>query len=206
MWLHLLQAGSQQCAPHHRPRMFGHWVTQPSAHTHLSLSFSSYFFLSLSRSHTLFSETMCPWGAYAMQRSNTNFTACVRYNLIFSAGEMEEWAKNKAPQTNSSSLSANCSVEISHSRFFHLIWFYRRCGCANTQSLHAALVFLLYRATVRKKIQNRRCWLDLPLQRFLESNHFRIPTARLQQKSRNFSPSADEMPVMNSLMAVIMTR
>lgn len=44
MWLQLLQAGSQQCAPHHRPRMFGHWVTQPSAHTHRSLSFCSYFF------------------------------------------------------------------------------------------------------------------------------------------------------------------
>lgn len=95
MWLQLLQAGSQQCAPLHRPRMFGHWVTQPSAHTHLSLSFYSYFLLLPSRLHTLFSEPMCPWGAYAMQRSNTNFTACARYNLIFSAGEMEERAKIK---------------------------------------------------------------------------------------------------------------
>lgn len=149
MWLQLLQARSQQCAPHHRPRMFGHWVTQPSAHTHLSL-FLLLFSLSPSRLHTLFSETMCPWGAYAMQRSNTNFTACARYNLIFSAGEMEEWAKN-APQTNNSSLSDNCSMEISPSQSFHLIWFHRRCGCANTQSLHAALVFPFVSATVRKK-------------------------------------------------------
>lgn len=30
-----------------------------------------------------------------MQWSNTNFTACAWYNLIFSAGEMEEWAKKR---------------------------------------------------------------------------------------------------------------
>lgn len=93
MWLQLLQAGSQQHAPQHRPGMFGHWVTQPSAHTLTSLF--AILFLSLSNSHTLFSKPICPWGAYAMQRSNTNFTACARYNLIFCAGEMEEWAKKK---------------------------------------------------------------------------------------------------------------
>lgn len=98
------------------------WALSNSAirsHSPLSL-FLLLFSLSPSRLHTLFSETMCPWGAYAMQRSNTNFTACARYNLIFSAGEMEEWAKN-APQTNNSSLSDNCSMEISPSQSFHLI-------------------------------------------------------------------------------------
>lgn len=155
MWLQLLQAGSQQCAPQHRPGMFGHWVTQPSDHTHSppSLSFCSYFSLSPSHLYTLFSKTICPWGAYAMQWSNTNFTACARYNLIFSAGEMEEWAKKreKPPQTNNSSLCDNCLMEISPSCSFHLIWFYRRCSCANTQSLHAALVFLLYQLQSEKK-------------------------------------------------------
>lgn len=199
MWTQLLQAGSQQCAPHHRPRMFGHWVTQPFVHTHLSLSLLL-FLLSLSRLHTLFSETMCPWGAYGMQRSNTNFTACAQYNLIFSAGEMEEWAK-KAPQTNNSSLSDNCSMEISPSHSFHLIWFYRRCGCANTQP---ALVFLLCRLCSEKTEPQMLIGSAPPEVFKVES--FRIPTARLEQKSRNFLPSADEMPAVNSLSAVIMTQ
>lgn len=70
------------------------------SHTHTLTSLFAILFLSLSNSHTLFSKPICPWGAYAMQRSNTNFTACARYNLIFCAGEMEEWAKKRKAPTN----------------------------------------------------------------------------------------------------------
>lgn len=201
----LLQAGSQQRAPLHCPRMFGHWVTQPSALTHLSLSFCSYFFLSPSRLHTLFSETMCPWGAYAMQRSNTNFTACARYNLIFSAGEMEEWAK-KTPHKQTT------QVFLTTARWKFpphplSIWFdFIEGVAAQTLNLCTLHLFFFCIGYSQKKTQKHRCWLDLPLQRFLKSNHFRIQMARLQQRSRNFLPSADETPAMNSLMAVIMTQ
>lgn len=43
-------------------------------------------------SHPFF-KTICPWGAYATQRSNTNSTACAQNNPICSTGATEEWAK-----------------------------------------------------------------------------------------------------------------
>lgn len=185
MWLQLLQAGSQRRAPQHRPGMFEHWVTQPSAHTLTSLF--AILFLSLCNSHTLFSEPICPWGAYAMQRSNTNFTACARYNLIFCDGEMEEWAKKeKPPQTNNSSLCDNCSMEISPSRSFHLIRNYRRCSCANTQSLHAALVFLLYRLQSEKKSRHTDADWICPSRGFQSVIISEFRLLDFQQKSRIF--------------------
>lgn len=45
-------------------------------------------------SHPFF-KTICPWGAYATQRSNTNSTACAQNNPICSTGATEEWAKKE---------------------------------------------------------------------------------------------------------------
>lgn len=166
------------------------WALSNSAirsHTHLSFSFCSYFFLSPSHSYTIFSKTICPWGAYAMQWSNTNFTACARYNLIFSAGEMEEWAKKKEKSPTNKQLKSlwqlldgNFPITL-----FPLDLILSKVQLCKYSISACRTCFSFISATVRKKQKQRR-WLDLPLQRFLECNHFRIQTARLPAEEQDF--------------------
>lgn len=57
-----------------------------------TLTNSHLYHSSTTPSHPFF-KTICPWGAYATQPSNTNSTACAQNNPICSTGAMEEWAK-----------------------------------------------------------------------------------------------------------------
>lgn len=131
MWLWLLQAKSQQCATLHCPRMFKHWVTQPSALSLTSLSLSLSLTLSLrlpvSLAHPFF-ETICPWGAYATQRSNTNSTASSQYNPICSKQRNGQEKNRPHKQINNSTPSDSCLMEISPSPIFLFIQFYMRWG------------------------------------------------------------------------------
>lgn len=143
-----------------------------------------------------------------MQRSNTNFTACARYNLIFCAGEMEEWAKKRKPPTNKQLKSLwqllDGNFPITLFPFDSILSKVQLCK----YSISACRTcFSFISATVRKKKQTHRRWLDLPLQRFSECNHLRIQTARLPAEEQHFyfPPSANETPAMNNLLAVIMT-
>lgn len=157
------------------------------SHTHTLTSLFAILFLSLSNSHTLFSKPICPWGAYAMQRSNTNFTACARYNLIFCAREMEEWAKKKkSPHKQTTQVF----VTTARWKFPHhalSIWFDFIEGAA-VQILNPCMphLFFFYIGYSHKKKQTHRRWLDLPLQRFSECNHLRIQTARLPAEEQHF--------------------
>lgn len=64
----------------------------------------------LSLTHPFF-KTISPWGAYATQRSNTNFTASAQYNPICSTGKKGGGVKREdTPKTNH---SGNCRIEIS---------------------------------------------------------------------------------------------
>lgn len=123
---------STMCTPLYCPRMFEHWVTQPSALSLTSLSLP----LSLSHSHTLSSRPSV-LGEY-MRRSDPTLILLPLLSIIQSAllgkwkNGQKKRKKKKRPhkQINNSSLSDSCSMEISPSHIFLIIWFYRRWGWA----------------------------------------------------------------------------
>lgn len=125
MWLQLLQAKSQQCAPHYCPGMFEHWVTQPST---LSLTLALFLPPSLpplSHSHTLSSRPSV-LGEH-MRRSDPILILLPLLSIIQSAllGKQRNGQKKQRPhkQINNSSLSDKCTIEISPSHIFPLIQF-----------------------------------------------------------------------------------
>lgn len=139
------------------------WALSNSAlrsHSPLSLCFALIFSLSPRLACTPFSPSPRVLGGHMRCSDPTLILLPVpRYNLIFSAGEMEEWAKI-APQTNNSSLSDNGLMEISPlTRFpFDLILLKVRL-CKYSISARCTC-FPFVSATVRKKKPHRTAEAD----------------------------------------------